>query len=373
MKYATLPLSLMLALTVSSCQPTAQSAEPDECVYFLAAGFQPATADGVHLYSFNTQTGQSQLVATLSGIAKPTYFNILPDHRHFLTVSETSDGNDSLFISEICHEVDGIQLRNLHSTANISWAPAYVNFGAPGTTAYTANYHSGSLCSFYLDTTQWQFVGEPEIIEFQGTGPFQPNQDHAHAHCVEFGPDSTILYVTDLGADRIHRISLVEEVPLPDIELLPGSGPRHLIFAPDGRHAYLINELSGTVTVLADSLQTYVPIQYEPCDSVGGYGSADIHMTADGRFLYTSHRLKSDGISILTIDPQTALVHKIGYQLTGIHPRNFALSPGDRFLLCACRDSNVIQVFARNAETGELTPTGHDITMTMPMCVKFVE
>ncbi len=56
-------------------------------------------------------------------------------------------------------------------------------------------------------------------------------------------------------------------------------------------------------------------------------GSADIHITPDGRILYASNRLKGDGIAIFSIDLENGQLTKIGYQLTGIHPRNFVITP----------------------------------------------
>ena len=111
------------------------------------------------------------------------------------------------------------------------------------------------------------------------------------------------------------------------------------------------------------------------CDSNISHagGSADIHVTSDGRFLYASHRLQGDGISIYQIDPQTGLPQRIGYQLTGVHPRNFTLSPSERFLLVACRDSNRIQILERDAQTGLLRDTGRYIDTPKPMFVKFLK
>jgi 6-phosphogluconolactonase (cycloisomerase 2 family) len=55
--------------------------------------------------------------------------------------------------------------------------------------------------------------------------------------------------------------------------------------------------------------------------------------------------------------------------LTGIHPRNFAITPNGKYVLVACRDSNCIQIFERNADTGLLTDTGKAIEIKEPMFV----
>ena len=108
-----------------------------------------------------------------------------------------------------------------------------------------------------------------------------------------------------------------------------------------------------------------------PADTVGAKGSADIHITPDGKFLYASNRLKADGIAIFAVDSDKGTLTKIGYELTGIHPRNFVITPNGRYLLVACRDSNLIQIFEIDKETGLLTDTGEKIETSRPVCLKF--
>ena len=110
-------------------------------------------------------------------------------------------------------------------------------------------------------------------------------------------------------------------------------------------------------------------IQTLMADEGGGRGSADIHISPDGKFLYTSHRLKKDGIAIFSINPQTGVLTKVGYQLTGLHPRNFAITPNGKYLLVACRDDNTIQIFERNANTGLLVDTQKRINLGKPVCL----
>ena len=118
-----------------------------------------------------------------------------------------------------------------------------------------------------------------------------------------------------------------------------GSGPRHLTFSPNGHYAYLINELSGTVIAFEYKDGDLKEMQTIAADTVNAQGSADIHISPDGKFLYASNRLKADGIAIFNIHPDNGMLSKAGYQLTGIHPRNFIITPNGKYLLVACRDS----------------------------------
>ena len=108
-------------------------------------------------------------------------------------------------------------------------------------------------------------------------------------------------------------------------------------------------------------------------DHLGEFVSSIDQMkcSRDGRFLYASNRLQGDGIAIFSIDQATGELTKVGYQLTGIHPRNFLITPDGKFLLCACRDSDLTQIFSIDPETGLLTDTGRSIASSKPVCLKF--
>ena len=106
-------------------------------------------------------------------------------------------------------------------------------------------------------------------------------------------------------------------------------------------------------------------------DTVGARGSADIHVSPDGRFVYASNRLQADGLAIFSINQEDGTLAKVGYQLTGRHPRNFAITPNGKYLLVASRDDNKIQVFSIDTQTGLLTDTNQDITLSKPVCIKF--
>ena len=70
-----------------------------------------------------------------------------------------------------------------------------------------------------------------------------------------------------------------------DIELASGSGPRHTCFDSEGKHAYLLTELSGEVVVWTYDGKTLTQQQVIKADTVGAKGSADIHLSPDGKFL----------------------------------------------------------------------------------------
>ena len=145
-----------------------------------------------------------------------------------------------------------------------------------------------------------------------------------------------------------------------------------MAFSKDGRVAYALGELSGTVSVFDIEPQGLRLKQTIASDSVGGGGCADIHLSPDGGYLYASNRLKEDGISTFRVGDDGTLC-KVGYTLTGVNPRNFILTPEGDYLLVAARDSNSVEVYARDRETGELLFTGEILELSRPVCLKWMK
>ena len=216
------------------------------------------------------------------------------------------------------------------------------------------------------------------VTRFLGTtgGPDLTRQDMPHVHCACFTPDGKYALATDFSADRILSYRLIGQKVIANgvaSSVSADSGPRHLIFSKDGRFAYLMSELSGKVTLFRYAEGRLERLQEIVSDSVGARGGADIHLSPDGRFLYSSNRLKAEGIAIFAVDTQTGLLTRIGDQPTAAHPRQFNITPNGQYLLCCCRDSDKIQVFRRDMQTGLLTDTHKDIPVSKAVCVQFAK
>jgi 6-phosphogluconolactonase len=155
-----------------------------------------------------------------------------------------------------------------------------------------------------------------------------------------------------------------------------GSGPRHFDFHPNGKFAYLIEELTGSVSVYGyDKGELFLKqnISALPGDYDGPVGSADIHVSHDGEFLYVSNRGESNTLAIFKINKNTGTLHQVGHQSTlGKTPRNFNFDPSGNFLLVANQNSNDIVIFKRDKKTGLLTDTGKKIIVSKPVCIKWI-
>lgn len=342
-------------------------------LYLIIGSYAPAAEEGIQVFTFNQNTGAYQYSGGLKGIENPSYLTINKAGTRIYAVAE----NDSLHSTANALSFDKTsgRLKFLNKQLTYGAAPCYITLSPDESYAVTANYTGGSIT--LLPINQQGMVTKGHTIPFKGKGMVKGRQDQPHLHCIAFTPDKRLLLANDLGTDKIHVFPL-DRKGLPfkktayDITLKPGSGPRHLCFAPNGKIAYLITELSGEVISLTYKNGRLTPQQYIKADSLNAMGSADIHISPDGRFVYASNRLKGDGIAIFKVDTTGKLIRQ-GYQPTGIHPRNFVLTPNGRYLLVACRDSNEIQIYERNCKTGLLSNTGRKISMSKPVCLKFTE
>jgi 6-phosphogluconolactonase (cycloisomerase 2 family) len=239
----------------------------------------------------------------------------------------------------------------------------------PAKNVVTANYGGGDISVFGVEKDGGLTPQRQTLRLSEGAGA-------SHMHCVKFSPDGRWLFAADLGTDKILRWKVrhgrIDEASLKTFDVPPGSGPRHFIFDGAGRNLYLINELSGTVMAFGYDKGDLRLLQTVQADTAEGRGSADIALTPDGRHLYTSHRLKNDGVAIFAVSPEDGTLTSAGYRGTGLHPRNLSITPGGKFLTVAARDSGTVEFYAIDPATGALTPTDRSIALDKPVCVMFV-
>ena len=354
--------SVLIMLLSSICVMQAQEVE-----MMFVGTYTDGGSRGVYSYRFDQETGEAELLDSLE-MRNPSYLTISRDQRLLYVVSETHDDQASLNIIRITKN-GGMRLIDTAPTEGEDPCYVAVNDGL----ALTANYSGGSMSVFRLKQCGTLAELATKFLGATG-GPDPSRQQSPHVHCACFTPDGRYVLATDFSADRILSFRIEGQDVIANgvaAHVSADSGPRHLTFSTDGRFAYLMSELSGKVTVFAYHEGRLEKLQEIVSDSVGARGGADIHLSPDGRFLYSSNRLKAEGIAIFAVDSQTGLLTRIGYQPTAAHPRQFNITPNGRFLLCCCRDSNKIQVFRRGNNTGLLTDTHQDIPLSKPVCVQF--
>lgn len=348
-----------------------------DSLWLVVGSYSASDAPGIKVYSFDQSKGTGVLADTLAGISNPSYLVANSAGDKLYSVGE--GGGASSTANAISFDSETGEMQLLDTAPTNGGSPCYITVSPNGKWLVTANYMGANISVLPLDENGL-FAGEATCFDFPGSGLDPVRQGQSHPHCVYFLADGTRLMVNDLGLDCVHQFAVNEQaraadsafVFAADLPMAEGMGPRHIAFAPNGKNAYMIGEISGEVAVL-DVKGTEMSVkQYIAADTVNAQGSGDIHVSADGKFVYASNRLKADGLAIFRVNEQDGTLSKVGYQHTGIHPRNFVLTPNDKYLLVACRDDNEIQIYERNTATGLLQDTGKRLSTPKPVCLKFM-
>ncbi len=343
-------------------------------IYLLIGTYSPEDKAGIFVYDLNTETGKTEYVSSIPGLANPSYLAISDDEQFVYAVSENGEGGSAAAAFSFDKEKGQLTFINRQPTEGTG--PCYVLTNKDPRFTMTANYRGGNISVFPL-SEDGSLKPVSQVLNFY---------PESHLHMATVSPDKRYIFATDLGKDRIYKFLINQRGEKDGKFLIPGepnsfslpegAGPRHLVFHPNGKYLYCINELDGTVSCFNyhnGNLDAFQQIASDTVEHEGKKGSADIHITPNGKFLYSSNRLKNDGIAIFRINESNGELSSIGYQQTGVHPRSFIITPNGKFLLVANQHSNLIQVFSIDPDTGLLTDTHQDITtIEKPVCLKFI-
>jgi len=365
----------VLFLGLFVCVSCSNAPDP---LYLLIGTYTSGSSNGIYVYRFDEETGTIEYVSE-TGAVNPSYLAVSTDGRYVYSVGESS-GNSAVAYAFSFDKKDGkLSLLNVQQTNGS--APCYISVDHTGRFVVTANYSGGSVSVLPL-SADGSLQSVAKVFEFEGSGPDESRQTGAHLHSVVFAPDMQYLFAADLGTDQLHKFRIGDSPPFMTIgapqayKVEPGSGPRHLTFHPNGRFAYLINELSGKITVFNYSDGQLEPVQYIASDrseGIGNKGSADIHVSPDGKFLYASNRANANNIAIFSINAANGILTYVDSHPTGRHPRNFVITPNGKYLLVASMNSNLIQIFEIDKNTGLfIEGSSKQITdIDRPVCLKF--
>jgi 6-phosphogluconolactonase len=340
---------------------------------------------GIYVYRWDGASGKATLLSHTEGVVNPSYLAAAPDGQHIYACTDTRMTNAGSLSAFDFDRVTG-RLRLINKQPSGGDNPVYVSVHSSGLWAAIANYTGGSLSAFSIQA-DGSLLPLRQNIQHTGHSVDTARQAKPHVHSVLFSPDERYLYAQDLGTDQItiyrwrgtavpmadSPMQLVGTVVLP-----AGSGPRHLTFHPNGKIAYLVEEMGGCVDVYryhpeSGQLDFLQRIASHAAEAKGPFAGADLHVSPDGRFLYVSNRASENTITIFSIDPATGKLHTVGYQpVFGKEPRNFTIDPSGRFLLVANQNSNNIVIFRVDRHTGLLQATGDELVIPSPSCLKLM-
>lgn len=352
-------------------------------VWLYVGSYGEKGEDTIHVCSMDGETGQLRIEQKLSGVEQASFLALHPNGRKLYAVKEIAEENGVPGGTVVALDIDAETGRLGKATSQASTGgahPCYVSVDAGGHALFAANYSGGSVALFALDS-EGEF-GEAAAFRQHAAapGPFAGRQEAPHAHCIEPLPGTPFVYAADLGMDAIvvYRVEpasgKLEQHQI--CKLHPGGGPRHIVFHPELPAAYVTNELDSTVTRLAvdrenGTLQAGNIYSTVPADYDGYNDAADLHLSPDGRYLYTSNR-GHNSIAVFAVDGRTGELEPVQHiGCGGELPRNFGITPDGRYLLAANQRSGSIVVFRRDADTGTLAPTGGRLELPSPVCIRF--
>ncbi len=376
----------LLSLTVALLAGTANAA--DVMVYFGTHGLtaadvrpgQPVPPTGIYAARFNEETGVLTPLGLSIELGRPTWLVANPDKPIIYSGNELgNDGKSNGQVLALTPDGDG-KLKILSQIDAKGGGTTHVTFDAPAHTLVAANYGSGQTVSFPVNDDGT--IGDAvSVAQHDGSGP-NPRQKSPHAHGVTIDPSGQYVLSPDLGADRIFisRIDPATHQLTPaatPFEVVPaGSGPRHLIFSPNGKFAYLNTELTAELRIYAwdASAGKLTPVQTLSTVAKDFYGkksAGEITISKDGRFFYVSNR-GEDTVAVYAVSAKTGKLSEIQRISTqGDQPWHFTIDPTGKWFLVANEASSSVSVFRRDPKSGRLTPSPSTIDLPKPVFVLF--
>lgn len=371
-------LTLVLGLTFASVMATTAATYR---VYF--GTYTGAKSKGIYQSRLDTGTGQLTAPELAAETGNPTFLAIHPNHRFLYAVGELNGIRGSAINAFAIDSATG-KLTPLNQQLAGGTGACFVAVDKAGKNVLVANYGSGSVAVLPIQP-DGRLAAASSVIQHTGSSVNPQRQKGPHAHSIFLDTANRFAFAPDLGLDKImsYRFdsaagTLTTNDP-PFAAVAPGSGPRHLAFHPNGKLAYVINEMLCTITAFRydsdrGALTEFQTITTLPAGEAvqPNYTTAEILVHPSGKFLYGSTR-GHDTIAVFNIDGATGKLTPVQHEPTqGKTPRNFNIDPTGAYLLVGHQNSDRVVVFRIDQQTGRLAPTGQTIEVSGAVCVKFM-
>ena len=335
----------------------------------------------LHVLACDPETGAAKVVQSVKGVQGTTYFQQSPDGRWLYTaLGEKRAAQTVGTLVRFPVDADG-RLGELERLAELPCeTPCHVSLSPDGSRVFAAAYLSATVVSLKADGSDLKSYVFPD----DDVGPNALRQKKAYAHFTFLTPDASRLGAIDLGCDRIRFFDPVTLAVDPSLEIKcnRGDGPRHAVWSKDGRFLFVLHELGSSVASYAFDGRTFVKVgqwsmlpadfsRWEADGQTLATKAAAIKLTADGQILMASNR-GHDSIAFYAVDAVTGrLTRRNIAKLTGRFPRDFALMPGERFMVVGHKMSDEIQVYRFDRNACTLAPVGAPIPCWRPLCFAF--
>jgi 6-phosphogluconolactonase len=377
MKFSILfSLPFMFSFTIAA--QLVSSAQEEH--YMIAGTYNSPKSEGLYVYKYNHIDGSAKEISHIKS-SNASFLAISPNEKYVYAVEENAppDGKGGNIAAFSFNKETGT-LSFINKQLSGGDHPCHVEVDKTGKWVFVSNYSSGTLSVLPVNTDGG--LGVATTIQHYGAGKNVERQKGPHVHGAIISEDNRWLFVTDLGIDKVMIYSFdaatgkLTPAKQPFAETIAGSGPRLFTFHPNNKYAYVVEELSGTVVAYKYNkgklkrIQRFSTMRQHDTSFAG---SADIHISDDGNFLYASNRADINTIAIYRINKKNGSLTITGHQSTlGKAPRNFSIDPSGKFLLAANQNSDEIVIFNRNSTTGLLSDSGKRITIGKPVCIKWI-
>lgn len=352
-------------------------------VYFGTSTGGKSPSKGIYVARFDANTGKLGEAQLAAEAERPGFLTIHPDGRHLYAVGELS-ARDGGGVNAFSIDRSTGLLTLINQSPAVGDGPCHISLDHTGRMAMIANYGSGSVVSYRVQEDG--SLSEPvSFIQHEGSSVDPKRQTGPHAHSINPSPDNRHAYACDLGLDKvlIYRIDPAKGTLTPNeppfATVTPGGGPRHFAFHPNGKFAFVNNEMAMTETSFTYDAQNGSLTEIETVSTLPpgdrektGLSTAETVVHPNGKFVYVSNRTH-DTIAVFACDPETGKLTLIqNAKCEGSIPRNFNLDPSARWMIVAHQKTHDAAVFSVDPDTGKLAFTGTKIDVGSPICVRFL-
>lgn len=357
-------------------------ATPTQPIVFIGAYTSSTSTQGITTCRLDMVTGCLEVIGATK-VENASFLTLDPSMKRLYAVNEQMNVGDQPGggVSAFALDRSTAALTYLNQRYSLGGLPCYVSVDQTNKYALVANYMQGNVIMLPINA-DGSLAPVCDMVQHPGVGVSPKRQQGPRAHSIVVDPTNQYVFVADLGLDKVftYRLDLIHGKLIHHAEFTtrPGSGPRHLIFHPNGRFVYLLHELDGTLTALAyhaenGTLEELQHVPLLPADFTGYNTSAEVRISPDGRFVYGSNR-GHDSITAYAIDVSNGhLTFVDRVSSGGKTPRNFCIDPTGTYAIVANQDSDNVVTFRRDFQTGKLTQTAEVLNVSMPVYVRIYD
>ena len=238
-----LSLIFVLILLVG-CQ-----SKKETTLLFVGSFTDKKPGEGIHVYEFNTETGEASLKFALDSVTNTSFLKLSKNGNYLYSVMDSQMTFNGKIAAFAIDSIQGkLDLINVQDCGGLN--PAHIDIDKTGNFLASSQYSDGSLSMFRINK-DGSLNPHSQVLRFKDSSVIKSRQEASHIHSSNFSPDNKFLFAQDLGADKIRGFNFdmnnQDSILLNEdqIKMKLGSGPRHFTFHPNGKFGYSIAELSG--------------------------------------------------------------------------------------------------------------------------------